>query len=511
MTKKIIIIAVVAVLLIAVLAVFALMPADRGEQSDDPTVTTPADQGNSGDSQDTPDQGDETTTALIESNVPDDLDFNQLEVTFLTWEEVSMNEFFVEDITGDTIGDQIYERNAQVEDALNVKLNFVSETCDASTFSQFVQSISTDISSGACDYDIAAGYSRAAPLMALEGLATELGEMKYMDVSNPWWAPALTEECTINDKLYYCSGDISTNLLWMMTGTFFNKNLLDQHGLEDPYQLVKDNKWTLDKLIEMGAGTYSDLDGGGTSDDTDFFGHVIYNINVDGYLTSCGFIALEKNNSGEIVTSPTMTSQKTYDMLDKLGEWLNSPDVIFKDSTKLRNVFFEERALFITDRVFIAAGKDNASQNQEKIEFVYGIVPVVKYDESQTQWYTSVGHPFTMYAISAGVVNEQQLDACDATLELLAQKGYELVTPAVFESAMKVKYAHDNDASAMYDILRENVRFDLGRLYSKQIGDVYKVMRNEVFNNTKTFASQYKGLSRVIEKGIATISDFYED
>ena len=76
---------------------------------------------------------------------------------------------------------------------------------------------------------------------------------------------------------------------------------------------------------------------------------------------------------------------------------------------------------------------------------------------------------------------------------------------------MKVKYAHDNDASAMYDILRENVRFDLGRLYTKQIGDVYKVMRNEVFNNTKTFASQYKGLSRVIEKGIATISDFYED
>ena len=510
MTKKIIIIAVVAVLLIAVLAVFALMPSDRGDGGNNTTVTTPADQGNSGDGQDTPNEGGDTT-AKIESNVPDNLDFNQLEVTFLTWEEVSMNEFFVEDITGDTIGDQIYERNAQVEDALNIKLNYAAKSGDGDSFSQFVEAVSTDISSGSCEYDIVAGYSRSAPLMALKGLASELSDMKYMDVSNPWWASALTEECTINNKLFYCSGDISTNLLWMMTGTFFNKNLLDQQGLEDPYVLVKNNKWTLDKMIEMTSGTYNDLDGGGSKDDTDFFGHVIYNINVDGYFTACGFIALEKNTSGEIVASPSLTSQKTYDMLDKLGEWLNSPDIIYKNSTKLRDVFFEERALFITDRVFIAAGKDNASQSQSKIEFVYGIVPVVKYDETQTKWYTSVGHPFTMYAISTGVVKEQLLDACDATLELLAQKSYELVTPAVFESAMKIKYAHDNDASAMYDILRENVRFDLGRLYSSQIGDVYKVMRAEAFNNTKTFASQYKGLSRVVDKGINTISAAYED
>ncbi len=510
MTKKIIIIAVVAALLIAVLAVFALMPADRGDRGDDPADTTTATQGNSGDGQNTPDEGDETTAPIV-SNVPDELDFGQLEVTFLTWEEVSMNEFFVEDVTGDAIGDQIWERNAQVEDGLNIKLNYASASGDGNSFGQFVQTVSTDISSGACEYDIVAGYSRSAPLMALQGLATELTDMKYLDVSNPWWAPALTEECTINNKLFYCSGDISTNLLWMMTGTFFNKNLIDQQGLEDPYQLVKDNKWTLDKLIEMTSGAYNDMDGGGSKDETDFFGHVMYNINIDGYITSCGFIALEKNNSGEINISPTMTSQKTYDMLDKLGEWINSPDVIYKNSTGIRDVFFEERSLFITDRVFIAAGKDNESQAQGKIEFVYGIVPVVKYDASQTNWYTSVGHPFTMYAISAGVVNEQLLDACDATLEFMAQKSYELVTPAVFESAMKIQYAHDNDASAMYDILRENVRFDLGRLYSSQVGDVYKIMRTEVLNNTKTFASQYKGLSRVIEKGIETISEAYED
>ena len=508
MAKKIIIIAVVAALLIGVLAVFALMPSDRGDGGNDGEATTPADN-IGGDDQNTPDQG-ETTTAPVISNVPDELDFGQKEVVFLTWEEVSMTEFFVESVTGDIIGDEIYERNQQVEEELGIKLVYAAKSGDGDSFNNFVKAVETDISSGSCEYNVVAGYSRSAPLMALNGLAVDLKEMKYIDIESPWWSKALTDECTIRDQLYYCSGDISTNLLWMMTGTFFNKSLIDQLSLEDPYTLVNENKWTLDKMIEMTKGVYNDMDGAGEKDEGDFYGHVIYNINVDGFFTSCGFIALEKNASDEIVISPTLGTQKTYDMIEKIGEWVNGPDVIYKNSTKLRDIFFEERSLFITDRVFIAAGKDNAAQSQSKIEFVYGIVPVVKYDSNQTEWYTSVGHPFTMYAISAGVVDEQLLEACSATLELMAQKSYEMVTPAVFESAMKVKYAHDNDASRMYDILRENVRFDLGRLYSTQIRDVYKIMRAEAFNNTKTFASQYKGMQKFIQKGVDEISAIYE-
>lgn len=506
MAKKIIIIAVVAALLIGVLAVFAMMPADRGDGSNDGKTTTPAD--NVGGEQNTP--GGDETNSVVNSNVPDDLDFGQKQVVFLTWEEVSMTEFFVEGVTGDIIGDEIYERNMQVEEELGITLSYAAQSGDGDNFTSFVKAVETDISSGSCEYNVVAGYSRSAPLMALNGLAVELTAMNYINFESPWWSKALTDECTIRDQLYYCSGDISTNLLWMMTGTFFNKSLIDQLSLEDPYMLVNANQWTLDKMIEMTAGVYNDMDGAGERDEGDFYGHVIYNINMDGFFTSSGFIALEKNASEEIVISPSLGSQKTYDMIEKLGEWVNSPDVIYKDSTKLRDIFFEERALFITDRVFIAAGKDNASQSQDKIEFVYGIVPVVKYDTNQTEWYTSVGHPFTMYAISAGVVDEQLLDACSATLELMAQKSYEMVTPAVFESAMKVKYAHDNDASRMYDILRENVRFDLGRLYSTQIRDVYKVMRSEAFKNTKTFASQYKGMQKYIQKGVDEIAAIYE-
>ncbi|MBQ9080914.1 MAG: extracellular solute-binding protein [Clostridia bacterium] len=507
MTKKIIIIAVVAVLLVAILAFFAILaPGSRNDDGNTTNDTTTA--SSEGDQDPVGDGAQDTTTAFVESDLPDDLDFADQEISFLIWSDHTMNEFYVDGMSGDIIGDEIYERNLAVEDALNIKLTYTEEPGSADHMGTFKEKMQIDVNSGACEYDIVAGYSRTAPSMALDGSLLELTGMNYLDFSKPWWPEALITDCTVNDKLYFCSGDISTNLLWMMTATFFNKDLIAQYGLENPYDLVKNNQWTLDKMIEMTSDKYNDLDGAGEKDAGDVYGNVIYNINVDGFLTASGFVALEKNSDGEIIISPTVSTEKTYDLLDKLGEYLNGADVFFKNSTSVRDIFFEERAIFTSDRVFIVAGKDNGKQG--KIEFEYGIVPLPKYDSAQDKFYTSVGHPYTMYAVSIGV-DEKNIDGIAATIEMMASESYRRVTPAVFESAMKYKYASDDTASEMYDILRENVRFDLGRLYSTEIGDLYKTMRTVVFNNAKTFASQYKGISKLMNAGIEKISSGFAD
>ena len=504
---------ILAVLMLASVAVAATSCANTDDPADGNTAdtTTAAPAGDNNADTQAPDGNTDaaqtTAPTEIEDSLPDDLNFDGQQISFLIWSDHTMKEFYVEDITGDIIGDAIHERNANLVDTLNVKLLYTEEPGNDTNMSKFKKKAETDINSGACEFDVIGGYSRTAPAMALDGNLVELTETKYLDFDQPWWPKALIDECMINDKLYFCSGDISTNLLWMMTATFFNTDLMTQYGLEDPYDLVEKNQWTVDKMIEMTTNRYNDVDGGGEKDEGDVYGTVIYNINIDAYFTSSGFIALEKDNNGEIIISPTLTSEKIYGLIDKLGEYLNGPDVYYKSSTSVRDIFFEQRAIFTSDRVFIVAGKDNGKAG--KIEFEYGIVPVPKYDSAQEEFYTSVGHPFTMYAISIGV-KEDELDGISATLEMLAADSYRLVTPEVFESAMKVKYASDNKASAMYDILRENVRFDLGRLYSSQIGDVYKTMRTQVFNNSKTFASQYKTVSKVIDKGIGTISAAFE-
>lgn len=501
-----------AVLMLASVAISATSCANTDDPADDNTAdtTTAAPAGENADTQTPADGSDgaETTSPEdIDDGLADDLDFNGQTISFLIWSDHTMKEFYVDDITGDIIGDQIHERNANVSDTLDVKLLYTEEPGNDKKMSSFIKKAETDINSGACEFDVIAGYSRTAPAMALDGNLVELTETKYLNFDQPWWPAALIDECMINDKLFFCSGDISTNLLWMMTATFFNTELIEQYGLEDPYELVEKNEWTIDKMIEMTTGRYNDVDGGGEKDAGDVFGNAFYNINVDAFFTSSGFVALEKDNNGDVIISPTLTSEKLYGIIDKLGEYFNGPDVYYKSDTDVRNIFFEQRAIFTSDRVFIVAGKDNGKQG--KIEFEYGIVPVPKFDSAQTEFYTSVGHPYTMYAISIGI-KDDELDGISATLEMLAADSYRLVTPQVFESAMKVKYASDNKASAMYDILRENVRFDLGRLYSSNIGDVYKTMRTQVFNNSKTFASQYKTIAKLIDKGIGDISAAYQ-
>ncbi len=496
MFKKILLFAVLAGILLG--AVACTDPQDK-EKPDDTTEGV-----GSVDTEDISGKYDEHGYLL--DDIPAGTNFGDAEVTFFHWSDHTMKEFYSDSLSGDLIGDEIYKRNDIVENRLGVRLNYVSAPGNDKNVQAFVQKAQIDVSSGTCEFDIIAGYSRTPPLMALTGgLIEDLTELDYLDFEKPWWPELLVDQCLINDSLYFCSGDISTNLLWMTVATFYSKSLIETQNLDDPYQLVKDNKWTLDKLISMSQNKYEDKNGNGVADDGDFYGYVIYDINTDAFFTAAGFLALEKNNSGDIVVSPKLEDQVIYNLIDKLGDWYTSSnDVRNANSTSIRNIFFDERAIFTMDRVFIVAGKDTSST--PKIEFEYGILPNPKYDEYQENYITNIGHPYTMYAISTGAFDT---NACAAVIECLASESYRRVTPVIFETAMKVKYASDPNAAEMYDILRSTASFDLGRLYSNQIGDVYKEMRAQVHSNAKTFASQYKALSKVIENGIKLITNAY--
>lgn len=508
MSKKILIIAVTATVLIAVLIFFAILaPGSRGDNNDDTNTTTPpntpADSGSN-----TP--ADTSATNEVVLGIPEDTDFNKLTVTLLVDSSATMKEFFYDEVDGDRIGAAIHDRNMRTEDALGVTLNYVEEVGGSSKYTSFNKVVENDIKSGDCEYDIIAAYSRALPILTLNGAMTDLTTVEYLDLDQPYWPETLISECTVNDKLFYCSGDISTNLLWMMSGTFFNKSMLAASELESPYDLVDSNRWTLDKAIEMATDRYEDVDGAGTKDAADKFGYVMYDINFDAFFNGAGFVTITKNSTGELSISDDLTDQRLYTLIEKLGSFFNSTDAFFKSDISVREIFFEERALFITDRVFIAAGKDNGKQ-LDKIEFEYGLVPQPKLYADQQSFVTNVGHPFMMYGISSGIKDETLIDACGATLETLGYWSYKLVTPEVFEEAMKYKYASDEVTSRMYDILRSTVVFDLGRFYTNQVGDAYKAVRGQITSGTNKFASQFKSLQKMMRIGIETISAAYED
>ena len=97
-----------------------------------------------------------------------------------------------------------------------------------------------------------------------------------------------------------------------------------------------------------------------------------------------------------------------------------------------------------------------------------------------------------------------------AILECMASESYRTVSPALFEVALKVKYAGDNDASEMYDIIRGSNVFDIGRIFNDSVnGRTYSLFRSCLMDNKaawiSTYEKNYKSLNKQFEKVIANL------
>lgn len=450
----------------------------------------------------------ESTASLYDENgylldeLPEGLNFG-VTINMLRWSDSTMHEFGndAEELNGDGIDAAIFARENTLERRLGLTIAYIEEPGDSDHMTTFIKKAEADYKADH-DFDIYAGYSRTAPQMTLSGYTTDLLATEYIDVEKPWWPSALVTECMFGSKLFFCSGDISTNMLWMMIGTFYNKNLYKDLQFEKtPEQMVKDNEWTFEQMITMTNDIYQDLDQDGKKGDADSYGAVIFETNIDAFQTAAGITSIVRGNDGSINVNPEWTGERCATACELTGKWLEARGVYHTNSTKIRNVFFEQRALFITDRAFIVAGKDNAATG--KIEFDYGIVPQPKLNAEQDGFLTNLGHPFTMYAISSA---SSKIDACSAVLECYASESYRSVTPEVFESAMKLKYATGSEAAQIYDILRSTVSFDLGRLMPTQFSNhTANLFRKTALATPSGYMTAYKGAKTIVETGLANL------
>ncbi len=438
---------------------------------------------------------------------PDDLDetynFDQT-ITFFIWDDWRMMEFY-SDETGDLIDDAIYHRNEKVQTRLGVTFEWVEAPGDADDYKDWITKAENDWAADN-DFDIYAGYSRTIPLLTLRNMATNLLEQESFNVEKPWWPEALTTECTINNKLFFATGDIATSMLWYMIAFMYNKDLYKDHigGDKTPMDLVDDDEWTLQNFLTIVQDIYVDNDNNGKKDVTDFYGASIYSTDIDSFMIGAGITSFEKAEDGSLRISELWNSQRTADICETVGEAMKLTGIICNTD---RSTFKTQQSIFHMDRVFNIPGTDTGG---ESLDFSVGVVPVPKFDESQKTYKTNLGNPFTLYAINA---QSREMEAAATTLEAMASENYRSVTPAVFEVAMKVRYTDDPQVADMFDILKENVSFDVGKLYYYAT----EKLPSKIFSDTclsanpAGFLSTLKRSERVINNKIKEIMKGYEN
>ena len=481
-------------LLLACLVLLPLVACGKSEETPEVTTEAPVGEATTSAGGDAVTENTDNADALYDRFHLEPVDFGEEEVTLLYWSDREHEEFYVESQTGDLVNDAIYMRNQTVEERLGINFAYATEKGDASNEKTFAAKVNTSISAGDHAYDLVAAHSYTIGLCATQDLLYNLSDIEYVDFEKPWWPDKLIGQATINDKLFFVSGDISANVIYMMYVTFFNKDMVETYHLEDPYTLVENGKWTVDKQLEMCKGLYSDLNGNGAKDIGDQYGQYAYTLHLDSFLWGSDIIVLD--TSGDTpVFSADFLGEKTLNLQEKVkGFFYDTSDgYLLTENSKVSQHFAAGLSLFWNDRC------RQAISFAEK-EINYGIIPIPKYDESQENYATLLGNPFSLYAIPKDSVTP---DMAGAVLECMASESYRKISPALYEVALKLKYSQDDVSAKMFDIAKSSVVFDLGRILSNALSGPASTWQKAITGSvswTTTIKAQEKPGNKQLEK-----------
>ena len=469
-------------------------------------VTTPADIT-------TPAEPDLTTPAAITG----DMTKGDLEgeiIKFLAWEDAPNLEFEFEEANIDqaTINDAILQRNINVETRLNCKLEFIYSKGNYDNQKVFMTKAESFANGDENEFvDILAAYSMTTALCSTKGLCANLMEYEKKDgglnFDHPWWPSTLVKEAMFDGMLFVCTGDISTNLLWMMETMYFSKNLLiDLKGENAPkelYKLAEDGKWTMAKFYEYCTDVYADANGDSKKSAGDQVGYICtWTGYYDDFYVGAGFNMCERDANGKLVISPEWGGEREDNFVKDLVDFTFTNDFFVGTDDTSKAMFPTGLALFKNDRA------KYAKTARETAEIEYGILPMPKYDETQENYSTNLGFPHTLYAISS---SSTQPENAALVLESMAANGYTEITPVLFEDALKLRYSPELEDAMMFDILRDTTCFDVGRIYCTSLdNNSWDIFRASVSKGSTSYVTKIKASMKtsqtLVDKLIADLT-----
>ena len=449
---------------------------DTGKESDNnESSSASVEESNSGS---TPGESDSTTpgaetdeNGYVLDSLPEKMDFKGDTLTIMAWGDVEHPEFEVENDPSSAIDKELYGRLVRLKERLNIEIEFIYEDANAKNIDNWSTKVKNQVENER-KVDIMAAYSISTATATSKGYTFDLNSdsCKNLDFSKPWWPDKLISEASIKGKLYFVSGDISNNALYMMYTCFVNNQMLEDNKLENPQKFVDSGDWTYEKFIQYCTGIYHDANGNGTKDAvsegngaSDTFGYMTSGIHVDPWFYGTGAKIVEKDASGNLIPADSFKGEavvKTIEMLNNL--LYTSQDGIYTANVWHQRNFRDENLLFCMDRARISFKvlKDNENLS-------YSVLPCPKYEAGdKTGYVTVMGNPFTLYALPSYASSTNRAELASTALEALASDSYRTLSPAVFEITFKLKYSDSPESARMFDIIRDSLSFDFGRIYS---------------------------------------------
>jgi len=497
-------------LILAVILLFGLLFAftSCGNKDENKNATpTEAQNANADNSGDIAEEPVQTATEKILPDVPDDKNYDGYEFVILANGTEYNSYWYSKDIyadeeNGDAINDAVYYRNRAIEEKYNIKIKGVLK-------GNLYNEAKKNINSGDNAYDMfTVPLQGATAQLAQDGLLLDLKKVPYIDLDKPWWDERANTQLSIGHKLMFTISDLLIMDKDSILMFYFNKDMIRENSLEDPYKLVREGKWTIDKMWSMAKAVTKDLDGDGIMTDKDQYGFISQTHTIHGNIVGSGELLITKDGND----LPAINVQNPM-MLASYEKWIEifndrNNTFVASDWEKKHNDIWlymidmcaEGRALFQfthMDRVTLLRSYDCN----------FGILPNTKYDESQAEYYNAV-NGYCSTSISIPITSEPERTGI--ILESLTAESYYTLRPAYYEISLKTKFLRDDESEEMLDLILKSRCYDLGNFYNW--GGIFDTLVNMTGAKKTDFVSGYeKALPKIDIAMQKAINNFLEN
>lgn len=404
------------------------------------------------------------------------------------------------------VNDATFERNAIIKEKYGIEIRVDNKK----DFSEVVTAVTNNVDNGGSEYQIAAtAIHRLATSLASDGKLYDLNQanalagVDYLDLTAEWWDQAAVRDLSIHGVNFFATGDICVTDNAATWAVFFNKDIVAENGIEDLYQAVRDDRWTLD-LMHQSAKQATKLDGNQmdfTAETDDTWGMVVQSYDGVAFMGGCAQSMVAKDEDDTplmriLDARNVAVFAEVFDLLldeayvgvaDLHGSWTSGIYGVQK------SIFSNGHALFMPCHL-----AEVDTEHMRNADIRYGILPMPKVDELQEE-YSSHGNIYscTVATIPISVVENDDLPLTLFAMEAMAYYGREMVTDEYYEVTLKNKRFNDDDSPEMLDIISKNRTYDLSAIYDW--GSALYLYTNLIGSKNNTLVSSAEKYLEAIE------------
>lgn len=414
----------------------------------------------------------------------------------------------VEEETEDVLNDAIFNRNKFIEDKFNINMVEINVDINniAATTKKAIQ-VGDDL------YD-AVYFPRAADTSIggsiTSGYFYNLDNIPEIKLDGSYWKKSSIESSRIgvNNGLYFLQSEVQLMTLQGVWCMFFNETMMRNLGLDLPYQLAREGKWTLDELLKylkVGANLNGDDSFKWNANGNSIYGLTAPVMSMAAFIVGINepYIRKDANN----VPFLGIENERFYAGINKIleitgveGQFIEANE---DRATSLKNyeiMFENNRSLFIIAE-FKTADLFRAKEDS------YGIVPMPKFDEAQENY------SHLLFAQCPVITIPQTNTIPHETgiiIDAMEFKTHTEVTPVYYDISLSFKGLRNDESIEMMHLINSTISLDLGTTYD-WTRTLYDGFNDAIAKGTVNIASLIEKRKDAINKSIEKTLGLLED